>query len=83
MKKLNEIRFDETYAENRLKCFRTRDVQIENAEKKIQFNADSERRWKVREKSWNCWKRFWKEVRNAEKEVWLNWRVERKSMKCL
>ena len=33
LKELNETRFDETYAENRLKRFRTRDVRIEDAEK--------------------------------------------------
>ena len=33
MKELNETRFDETYAENRLKYFRTRNVRVENAEK--------------------------------------------------
>ena len=32
MKKLNEVHFDETYAENRLKRFRTRNVRVENAE---------------------------------------------------
>ena len=46
MKELNEARFDETYAENRLKRFRTRDVQIKNAEEEkfnltlIQKNAE-------------------------------------------
>ena len=34
MKELNEVRFDETYAENRLKRFKTRNVQIENVEEK-------------------------------------------------
>ena len=34
MKELNETRFDEIYAENRLKRFRTRNVRAENAEKK-------------------------------------------------
>ena len=34
LKELNEVRFDETYAENRLKCFRTWNVQVENVEKK-------------------------------------------------
>ena len=34
LKELNEIRLDETYAENRLKRFRTRDVRTEDAEKK-------------------------------------------------
>ena len=33
LKELNEARLDETYAENRLKRFRTRDVRIENVEK--------------------------------------------------
>ena len=32
MKELNEARFNETYAENRLKHFRTRNVRAENAE---------------------------------------------------
>ena len=32
LKELNEARFDETYAENRLKRFRTWDVQTENIE---------------------------------------------------
>ena len=32
MKKLNEVHLDETCAENRLKRFRIRNVQIENAE---------------------------------------------------
>ena len=32
MKKLNETCFDETYVENQLKCFRIRNVQVENAE---------------------------------------------------
>ena len=46
MKKLNEIHFDETYVKNRLKRFRTRDVQTENAEEEklnltlIQKNAE-------------------------------------------
>ena len=46
MKKLNETRFDETYAENRLKRFRTRNVRAENDEEKkfdltlIQKNAE-------------------------------------------
>ena len=45
MKKLNETHFNETYAENRLKRFRTRNIQIENIEKKfnltlIQKNAE-------------------------------------------
>ena len=34
MKKLNEARLNETYAENRLKRFRIRDVRVENAEEK-------------------------------------------------
>ena len=34
LKELNETRLDETYVENRLKCFRIRDVQAENVEKK-------------------------------------------------
>ena len=34
MKKLNETRFDEIYAENWLKRFRIRNMQIENFEKK-------------------------------------------------
>ena len=34
LKELNETCFDETYAENRLKCFRTRDVRAENVEEK-------------------------------------------------
>ena len=46
MKKLNEARFDETYAENRLKRFRTRNVRAENVEEEeldltlIQRNAE-------------------------------------------
>ena len=46
MKELNETRLDETYAENRLKRFRTRNVRIKDAEKKkfdltlIQKNAE-------------------------------------------
>ena len=45
LKKLNETHFDETYAENRLKCFRTRNVRVENVEEEkldltlIQKNA--------------------------------------------
>ena len=35
LKELNETRFDETYAENRLKRFRTRNVRIEDVEKKV------------------------------------------------
>ena len=34
LKELNEARFNETYAENRLKRFRTRNVRTENAEEK-------------------------------------------------
>ena len=58
MKKLNEICFDETYAENRLKRFRTQNVRIENAEEKklnltlIQKNA----------------KKFEKKAETAEKD---------------
>ena len=46
MKELNEIHFDETYAENRLKRFRIRDMRVENAEEEkldltlIQRNAE-------------------------------------------
>ena len=46
LKELNETRLDETYAENRLKRFRIRNVQVENAEEKkfdltlIQKNAE-------------------------------------------
>ena len=46
MKELNEIHLDETYAENRLKRFRTRNVRVENVEKEkfnltlIQKNAE-------------------------------------------
>ena len=34
LKKMNEAHLNETYAENRLKCFRTRKMRAENAEKK-------------------------------------------------
>ena len=34
LKELNEVRFDETYVENRLKRFRTQDVRVENIEEK-------------------------------------------------
>ena len=34
MKELNETRFDETYAENRLKRFRIQNVRVENTEEK-------------------------------------------------
>ena len=34
LKKMNEVRLNETYAENRLKRFRTRKMRIENVEKK-------------------------------------------------
>ena len=37
MKKLNEAHLDETYTENRLKRFRTRNVQVEDVEEK-KFN---------------------------------------------
>ena len=43
---MNETDFNETYAENRLKCFRIRNVRVENAEEKeldltlIQKNAE-------------------------------------------
>ena len=46
LKELNEACLDETYVENRLKRFRTRNVRVENAEKKefdltlIQKNAE-------------------------------------------
>ena len=57
MKELNETRLDETYAENRLKRFRTRNVRVENAEEKkfdltlIQKNAEKfEKRIKIAEK---------------------------------
>ena len=46
MKELNEACLDETYAENRLKRFRTRNVRVENIEEKkfdltlIQKNAE-------------------------------------------
>ena len=58
MKELNETRLDETYAENRLKHFRTRNVRIENIEEKkfnltlIQKNAEEfEKRAETAEKS--------------------------------
>ena len=34
LKELNETRFDKTYAENRLKRFRIRNMQVENVEEK-------------------------------------------------
>ena len=34
MKELNETHFDETYAENRLKHFKNRNVRVENAKEK-------------------------------------------------
>ena len=34
LKKINEIRLNEIYAENRLKRFRIREMQVENVEKK-------------------------------------------------
>ena len=37
MKKLNEACFNETYAENRLKCFRIQKMRIKNTEKR-KFN---------------------------------------------
>ena len=46
LKELNETHFDETYAENRLKCFRIRDVRAENVKEEkldltlIQKNAE-------------------------------------------
>ena len=46
LKELNEACFNETYAENRLKCFRIRNVRAENVEKEkldltlIQKNAE-------------------------------------------
>ena len=58
LKKLNETRFDETYAENRLKRFRTRDVRTENVEEEkfdltlIQRNAEKfEKRTETAEKN--------------------------------
>ena len=34
LKKMNEVRLNETYAENRLKRFRIRKMRVENAEEK-------------------------------------------------
>ena len=34
LKKMNEVRLNETYAENRLKRFRIQEMRVENAEKK-------------------------------------------------
>ena len=34
LKKMNEVRLNETYAENRLKRFKTRKMRVENAEEK-------------------------------------------------
>ena len=34
LKKMNEVHLNETYAENRLKRFRTRKMRVENTEKK-------------------------------------------------
>ena len=34
LKKMNEVRLNETYAENRLKCFKIRKMQVENVKKK-------------------------------------------------
>ena len=57
LKELNEIHFDETYAENRLKRFKTRNVQVEDVEEKkfnltlIQKNAEKfEKRVEIAEK---------------------------------
>ena len=38
LKKMNEVRLNETYVENRLKCFKIRKMRAENAEKKNRFN---------------------------------------------
>ena len=73
LKKLNEARFNEIYAENRLKRFRTWDVQTENVEEeKFDLTLNQKNAEKFEKKSWNCWRRFWKKVRNVEKKVWLN-----------
>ena len=57
LKELNETHLDETYAENRLKHFKTWDVRAENAEEEkfdltlIQKNVEKfERRAKIAEK---------------------------------
>ena len=58
LKELNETRLDETYAENWLKCFRTRNVRAENVEKEkldltlIQKNAEKfEKRAEIAEEN--------------------------------
>ena len=38
LKKMNEVCLNETYVENRLKCFRIRKMRIENVEKKNRFD---------------------------------------------
>ena len=65
---MNEVRLDETYAENRLKRFRTRNVRIENAEEK-EFNLtliqkDAEK--------------FEKKVKTAEEDLKENFEMLKK-----
>ena len=43
LKKMNETRLNETYAENRLKRFKIRKMRIENIEKKNRLNETFKR----------------------------------------
>ena len=79
LKELNEIHLDETYAENRLKRFRTRNVRVENVEEKkfdltlIQKNAEKfERRAETAEedfkKKFEMLKRKFDQIEELKKD---------------
>ena len=65
---MNEIHLDETYAENRLKCFRTRKMRVENVEKeKIDLT-----------KSLKDIEEFEKMIKTAEKNFEENFEMRKK-----
>ena len=69
LKKMNEARLNETYVENRLKCFRIRKMRVENVEKKkidlMKFLRDVEE--------------FKEMIETAEKNFEKNFEMEKKN----
>ena len=69
LKELNKTCFDETYAENRLKRFKTRNVQVENAEEEkldltlIQKNVKKlEKKTETAEENFKKSLKYWKKI---------------------
>ena len=56
--------------------------ELRMLKKENRFDEIFKKRWKVWRNDRNCWKKFWRKFRDERKEFWLNWEVEKRSMKC-